>query len=99
MAANPSAVRRKLIARGTPAQIARARAAITQTPSGALARRLGVDQPTGPNVDAQPKGIISARGRLIRPPTPIVTPDSLTKRGNVGFRVRNALVPGSRFTA
>lgn len=97
MAFNSYAVRRKLIARASPQQLARARAAITATPGGALARRLGVDQPQPPSISPAPQGPVSVRGGRVRMPQPVITPESTQVKTNVERKINRASVPGSRF--
>jgi len=65
MAANPNAVRAKLIRRGGGQAVARARRIVTNNPTGVVARRLGVDGQgaEGPTIDR--KQPVNTAGRKV----------------------------------
>lgn len=94
MAANRNAVLAKLIRRGGSKAVRRARAAVSATPNGALAKRLGLtDGPSG--VDPSRKLAINRDGRQVKALVAGDIAGDAIPRGNLGARFVRGRLPGN----
>lgn len=94
MAANRNAVLAKLIRRGGSKALRRARQAVSGTPNGALAKRLGLTDGAA-GIDPSRKLAINRDGRQVKAIVAGDVAGDSIPRGNLGERFVRSRLPGN----